>query len=211
MTLVSPSKVERAPISQTQWGTYSGYSSVVGHFGNVNLTPSPVACPEQSRRAPATGCFCRPSTRRLVLSEAEGRVPAYRRQAAGLSGKGNVVKLTHYLLVHMIGDTFRKKRRFRHPRNLCRRGELGGYCYCKARPAVRREERTLRRRQKNRSRKVQGCAAGPHAEPGNSKTAALAPEWSWQAGTHLPVLFPSRLSKDSLPAPRISRKTATIR
>ncbi len=154
MTLVSPSKVEHAPISQAQWGTYSGYSSVVGHFGNVNLTPSPVACPEQSRRAPATGCFCRPSTRRLVLSEAEGRVPAYRRQAAGLSGKGNVVKLTHYLLVHMIGDTFRKKRPFRHPRNSCRRGELGGYYYRKARQAVRREEGTLRRRKKNRSRAV---------------------------------------------------------
>ncbi len=36
------------------------------------------------------------------------------------------MKSRHYLLVHMIGDTFRKKRPFRHPRNSCRRGELGG-------------------------------------------------------------------------------------
>jgi len=38
--------------------------------------------------APATGRLCRFSTRR--------QVPAYRRQAAGLSGKINIVKVTHY-------------------------------------------------------------------------------------------------------------------
>ncbi len=48
---------------------------VVDHFANGKLTPSPVA--------PATG---RLSARR--------QVPAYRRQAAGLSGKINIVKLT---------------------------------------------------------------------------------------------------------------------
>ncbi|MCH7986671.1 MAG: hypothetical protein IH847_08825 [Acidobacteria bacterium] len=37
--------------------------------------------------APATGRLCRLSTRR--------QVPAYRRQAAGLSGKINIVKVTH--------------------------------------------------------------------------------------------------------------------
>ncbi len=49
---------------------------VVGHFGNGKLTPSPVACPERSRRAPATGRLCRLSTRRQVPA-----YPAYRRQA----------------------------------------------------------------------------------------------------------------------------------
>jgi hypothetical protein len=51
---------------------------VVGQFGNGKLTPSPVA--------PATGRLCCFSARR--------QVPAYRRQATGLSGKINIVKLT---------------------------------------------------------------------------------------------------------------------
>ena len=51
-----------------------------GAFCSGDLAPSPVA--------PATGRLCRFSTRR--------QVPAYRRQAAGLSGKINIVKLAHY-------------------------------------------------------------------------------------------------------------------
>ena len=58
----------------------SSTARVVGHFGNGKLTPSPVA--------PATGRLCHLSARR--------QVPAYRRQAAGLSDKINIVKLTHY-------------------------------------------------------------------------------------------------------------------
>ncbi len=58
----------------------------MGYFANGELAPSPVA--------PATGRSYRFSARR--------QVPAYRRQAAGLSGKINIVKLTHYLLAQLF-------------------------------------------------------------------------------------------------------------
>ena len=61
---------------------------VVDHFANGKIAPSPVA--------PATGRLCRLSTRR--------QVPAYRRQAAGLSGKINIVKVTYYQ-AHCCLDT----------------------------------------------------------------------------------------------------------
>ncbi len=53
---------------------------VVGHFANGKLAPSPVA--------PATGRLYRFSARRKVPREAG--------QAAGLSSKINIVKVTHY-------------------------------------------------------------------------------------------------------------------
>ncbi len=46
-------------------GSDTRQAPVVGLFENGMLTPSPVACPEQSRREPATGRLCRLSTQRL--------------------------------------------------------------------------------------------------------------------------------------------------